>query len=192
VTNAADLGKLAVGQPVNAAILPPGTYITGTNGTTYTLSRYSTNVSSNQLAIAVAYGAGAALGTGPVTVSGTGTLTLNGVLANANVTVSGGKLNGTGTVRLTVDGAACEKMLLTGGELDVSGLTLALQIGPGGVTANQYVLVDYSAGGSLTRASGGVFAAVTGVPAGYAVYDKPSAKRVVLALPVRGTLISVQ
>jgi autotransporter-associated beta strand protein len=192
VTNASDLGKLAVGQPVSAAILPPGTYITGTNGTTYALSRYSMNALSNQVAVSVNFGAGAALGTGPVTVSGTGTLTLNGVLANANITVSGGKLNGTGTIRLTVDGAAGETMLLTDGELDISGLTLALQTGPGGATANHYVLVDYSAGGTLTRVSGGVFAAVTGVPAGYAVYDQPSSKRVVLALPARGTLISVQ
>jgi autotransporter-associated beta strand protein len=192
VTNASDLGKLAAGQPVSAAILPPGTYITGVTGTTNFLSRYSTNVSSNQLAIAVAYGAGAALGVGPVTVSGTGTLTLNGVLANASVTVSGGKLNGSGTVRLTVDGAACESMTVSGGELDLSGLTLALQTGSGGITEEHYVLIDYSAGGTLTRAPGGVFAAVTGVPAGYAVYDKPSAKRVVLAPPVRGTLITVQ
>ena len=192
VTNASDLGKLAVGQSVTAAIIPPGTYVIGTNGTTYTLSRFSMNALSNMVAVSVNYGAGAALGTGPVAVSGTGTLTLNGVLANANVTVSGGKLNGTGTVRLTVDGAAGEKVLLTGGELDVSGLTLALQTGPGGATEREYTVVDYSAGGTLVRAPGSVFATVTGVPAGYRVYDKPSAKRVVLALPPRGTLFSVQ
>jgi autotransporter-associated beta strand protein len=191
VTNASDLGKLAVGQPVNAAILPPGTYITGTNGTTYTLSRYSMNALSNMVAVSINYGAGAALGTGPVTVSGTGTLTLNGVLANANVTVSGGKLDGTGTIRLTVDGATGEKLLLTGGELDVSGLTLALQTGPGGTTEREYTIVDYAAGGTLVRVPGSVFATVTGVPAGYRLYNKPSAKRVVLALPARGTLISV-
>lgn len=192
VTNAADIGKLAVGQPISAACLPLGAYITGTNGTTFYLSRYSGNVSSNQLAVPVAYGAGAALGTGPVTVSGTGTLTLNGVLANANITVSGGKMNGRGTVRLTVDGVAGEKVLLTGGELDVSGLTLALQTGPGGATEREYTVVDYAAGGTLVRAPGGVFATVTGVPAGYRVYDKLSAKRVVLALPPHGTLFSVQ
>ena len=191
VTNTADLARLAIGQPVAAAIVPPGTYITGTNGTSLFISRYSMNALSNQVAVFVAYGAGAALGTGPVTVSGTGTLTLNGVLANANVTVSGGKLNGSGTVRLTLDGAAGEKMTLSGGEIDASRLTLALQAGTGGITEKEYVLIDYSAGGTVTRAAGGIFATVTGLPAGYAVYDKPAAKRIVLAVPPQGTVLRV-
>jgi hypothetical protein len=134
-----------------------------------------TKVNTNTLTLAGACSFGGAL-----SVSN-GTVTLNGSLAHANVTVaSGAALNGSGTIHARlVDGTP--DTMVAQGALTLSGLTLDLDV-TGAPSNGPFTLVD-ATGGTLS----GRFAAVSDVPAGYAVSYQD--KRVLLT--ASGTLISL-
>jgi fibronectin-binding autotransporter adhesin len=123
--------------------------------------------------------AGANQYTGTTAVSaGTLRLESSGSLANANVAVSGGTFTGTGTIHFNL---GSDQMLLSGGTLNISGLTLNL-VGP--VTETEYVLIDYSAGGTLATAAneltGNTFFSVTNLPGHMEIVNDTAAMRVML------------
>ena len=95
--------------------------------------------------------------TGGTVMSG-GTLTVDGSLADSSMTISSGNVNGSGTLTF----GTADQVVLTGGDIDLSGLTVE----GAGLTDPVYIIVDSTGGGSYT----GTFA-VENVP-GYTVnYD---------------------
>ncbi|MDF3056269.1 MAG: putative autotransporter protein [Rariglobus sp.] len=162
--------NLVVGQRISGTNIAAGSYITSINGSTITVSAYSTtgNTASDGEAFAAYNGSG--LGTGAVTVSG-GTLGGTGAIAGATTIQAGGTLatgvNGVGTLtfnsNLTLAGttlleiasASSYDIAAVGGALNYGGtLTLSLLNGftfSGGETYN--LLTSTTHTGSFTSIS---------------------------------------
>lgn len=94
-----------------------------------------------------------------------GTLTVDGALANANITITGGTLNGSGTLNFRLIGDRADLISVSGAGLaDITGLTLNL-VRSGGHSATEYVLIS-----DRTRVSGSF--AATALPPYWSVdYD---------------------
>jgi autotransporter-associated beta strand protein len=107
-----------------------------------------------------------------------GFLAVNGSLADASMAISGGTVSGSGTLTFNVAGAATDRIVMTGGTLDATGLAVNVS---GTLTASEYVLVDATGGGSIT----GTFASLAGAP-GYAL-DYGTANQVKLVGPGGGS-----
>lgn len=102
------------------------------------------------------------------TVVNVGTLTIDGSLADADMTIDDGTVDGSGTLNFNIDGATSDLIDMGSGALDISGLHVIINPIGAGLTEPVYVLVDYADGGTLT---GIEFASVTGT-AGYVMdYD---------------------
>jgi autotransporter-associated beta strand protein len=148
------------------------------------------------------------VGTGAWTLSGastyTGTtrveagkITLTGSLGSGKVQVAGGTFEGgaSGSRTATFNlGSAPDGMVLTSGALDISKINLSFA---GAADLTSYTLVDYSAGGTLTTATGvpateNTFASAANVPAGYKWLHDTSAKKVLLFLPPAVTVITIR
>lgn len=102
--------------------------------------------------------------TGGTTVD-RGILTINGSLADATMLIkTATTVNGTGTLTFNVAGATIDQVVMTGGTLTATGLTVNVN---GSLTQSEYVIVDATGGGTIS----GTFAGLTGAP-GYALnYD---------------------
>ncbi len=126
---------------------------------------------------------GASTYDGSTTVTG-GTLSVDGSLANSNITVTGGTFDGAGTLNYNVNGATADLITLAGGTLDISSLTLGLNLT--NATEQTYVVVDYSAGGTLITATNSAtdntFAGLTG-SGYYLVHDVANQQIVLTAIP---------
>jgi autotransporter-associated beta strand protein len=94
-----------------------------------------------------------------------GTLTIDGSLADATMAISGGTVDGSGTLTFKVNGATIDQITMTGGILDITELNIAFSESGDGLNQATYVLVDRSAGGSIM---GDEFDSVTGAD-GYTV-----------------------
>ena len=149
--------------------------VTGAN--TYT---GTTTVSTGTLAVNNATGSGT--GSGAVSIAsgasltGTGTSTgavsVAGTVAPGNAgtgTLSTGALTLGGTYAAEINGAATDRVTVTG-NLDLTGSTL--NISATGATQPIYVIASYT--GTLT----GTFGTVTGLPAGYVVSYNSGAKQI--------------
>jgi len=115
-------------------------------------------------------GAGALILNGTNTFTGgttvqQGILTINGSLADATMAIQpDSTVNGTGTLTFNVDGATSDQIVMTGGTLTTTGLTVNVN---GSLTEPEYVIVDATSGGTIS----GTFAGLTGAT-GYALsYD---------------------
>lgn len=121
---------------------------------------------------------------GPLTIAKTagGTFTLNGDLERTDLAAGGGTLNGSATWHCLVNGAVAEdQMSVTGGTLDIRSMTLDFDIGAG-ATADDYVVVDYAAGGTLqANATTPFFGSVADLPAGYQLIHNEVGKQIILA-----------
>ena len=124
--------------------------------------------------------------TGSTTVTG-GMLTNNGALANANVSVAGGTLSGSGSLIFHLS-ATPDKMTLSSGTLNVSNLNIRFTGTP---TLKKYTVVDYSSGLGTFTTSGttNFFASVTNIPSGYKWLNDTSAKKLYLFTPPLGTAL---
>ena len=141
-----------------------GTSVVDTTGGNITISNAVsgtgalTKIGTNTLALAGACSFGDAL------CVSNGTVTLNGSMSHANVTVaSGATLNGSGTVHARVVNGAADKTVVNG-TLNLSGLTLDMDVTGALIGKGPFTLVDASAGTLV-----GHFAAVLDVPAGHSV-----------------------
>jgi autotransporter-associated beta strand protein len=102
------------------------------------------------------------------TVIDAGTLQVTGSLATSNITVDGGTFTGgSGKVFFNL-GTDPDQMTLLDGELNIS--TLAIEF-VGATDLNQYTVVDYSAGGTLTKNGSDIFGAVINLPSGMELVD---------------------
>lgn len=90
-----------------------------------------------------------------------GILVVNGSLADASMTISSGTVNGSGTLTFNVAGAMIDQIVMTGGTLNATGLTVNVN---GSLTEPEYVLVDATGGGAIS----GTFSGITGAP-GYSL-----------------------
>ena len=120
--------------------------------------------------------------TGTTTVTG-GTLRLSGSLANSNITITGGDFIGdSGTIAYNM-GSSPDIITMTGGTLDISALTIDFA---GSADLDEYVLADYSAGGTLTTtlnpATGDTFFDAANVPANYYFFNDTDNGKIVLFL----------
>ena len=117
-----------------------------------------TKISTNTLTLAGACSFGDAL-----SVSN-GMVTLNGSMSHANMTVANGAtLNGSGTVHARVVNGAADKTVVNG-TLNLTGLTLDLDVTGSLIGKGPFTLVDATDGTLVGR-----FAAVLDVPAGHSV-----------------------
>jgi autotransporter-associated beta strand protein len=107
-----------------------------------------------------------------------GILVVRGSLADASMTISAGTVNGSGTLTFNVAGATIDKIVMTGGTLTATGLTVNVN---GSLTQPEYVLVDATGGGAIS----GTFAGLTGAP-GYTL-DYGTANQVKLVGPGGGS-----
>ena len=131
--------------------------LTGTNNATGI-----TTVSAGTLQVNGSFSTGG----GTVTVGADGTLAGTGTISRTVAvagrispgpsvgTLSTGTTVVTGTMAVEVDGAAADKLVVTG-DLDLTGATLDVSLLSGGFTQNSYVIATYS--GNLT----GAFATIT-------------------------------
>lgn len=96
-----------------------------------------------------------------------GTLTINGSVRAETTVITGGTLNGSGTLTFNVDGTAVDSIDISGGTIDLSSFTLSVtEVGSGADQAS-YIIIDSVDGGSYT----GTFASES-IPSGYTVnYD---------------------
>ncbi len=95
--------------------------------------------------------------TGMTTVEG-GTLTLNGSLPRAKMTITGGTVNGNGTINYRIAGSLSDFIAVSGaGTINIANLTLNV-VQDALPSAAEYVIVD-----DASRVTG-VFAAVSGLP----------------------------
>jgi len=165
-------------------------------------------------------------GAGKVTVSGTwgmidtddygsdhyyldvdaGTVEVTGTINGSVINVNGGTFKGgSGTVGYYIDGADSDVITLgASGTLNISGLTINFIELTGGVTEDEYVLVDYSAGGTLTTATNGAtddtFFNATNLPAGYSIVNDTANSQIKLVpepasavlLGLGGVLIAIR
>jgi fibronectin-binding autotransporter adhesin len=161
---------------------------------------------------ALAGGALRKTGGGLLTLSGANTYTGNTViaagtlrvthatagLAACKVQIAGGAFagpesSGTGVVTFNLGATPDSGIVMTSGSLDLSRLGLNFS---GAATLETYTLVDYSAGGALTTATGvpatrNTFASAANVPARYAFVHDTAAKKIFLQPPA-GTVISIR
>ncbi len=125
---------------------------------------------------------GANLYTG-TTVVNAGTLTVSGSLANANITITGGKLDGAGTLNCRLTDDTADRMRVSGsGTIDISSLTLNL-VRTGAQSLTEYVLLN-----DLTKVTGGAFLSTTLPPYWHIDYDGTAANpnAIVLVFDVAG------
>ncbi len=97
-----------------------------------------------------------------------GTLTINGSVRVETTVITGGTLNGSGTLTFNVDGTAVDLIDISGtGTIDLSAFTLSVNEVNLGADQASYIIIDSVDGGSYT----GTFASES-IPAGYTVnYD---------------------
>jgi autotransporter-associated beta strand protein len=88
-----------------------------------------------------------------------GILTIGGSLADATMNITGGTVDGTGTLTCNIDGTTADQIVMSGGTLTATGLKLAIKPTGAGLTQAEYVLVNATAG-TIT----GTFASITGAP----------------------------
>jgi hypothetical protein len=115
----------------------------------------------------------------------------------SSIAVAAGTLDGATVAHFSISGVAADQLTVTGGTLDIRSMTLDVDVGGGGATEAEYVLVDYSAGGTvLANAAAPFFASVLDIPPGYTLCHNPVAKKVALAsatlLQDHGTVFLVQ
>jgi autotransporter-associated beta strand protein len=97
---------------------------------------------------------------GAITVGAAATLAPG---VSAGTLTTSANVGGDGTLAIELDGAAADKLVVTGtGVIDISALKLDVSTLVGGATSPAYVIVD-----SASAITGGAFASVTGVPSGY-------------------------
>lgn len=83
--------------------------------------------------------------------------------ASAGTLTTSANVGGSGMLAMELDGAAADKLVLTGtGAINISGLALEISTLGGGATEPAYVIVNSSA-----PVTGAAFASVTGIPSGY-------------------------
>lgn len=100
---------------------------------------------------------GACTYTGGTTVE-EGNLIISGSLADSTMAIEpGSTVNGSGTLTFNVSGSTIDQIVMTGGTLDASGLTVNVS---GTLTQAEYVLVDATGGGTIS----GTFLGLTGAP----------------------------
>ncbi|MEK6236491.1 MAG: PEP-CTERM sorting domain-containing protein, partial [Planctomycetales bacterium] len=113
-----------------------------------------------------------------------GILQVDSTMRTGNTTVAGGTLAGGGTLLWDVDGMNSDTIMLLSGLLDVSGLTVDFEVGLGGATESEYLLIDYDAGGMLSlsgnTATDSTFLAALDVPSGYSIVNDQANSRVIL------------
>ncbi len=138
-------GNLTVGVD-NGSGNFTGSLRNGTGSTPGVLSFTKTGTGAQTLSGANTY-------TGMTTVEG-GTLTVNGSLANASMTITGGAVNGGGTLDYRIAGNTADRISLSGsGAIDISGFTLNVVV-IGAFAEAEYVVID-----DVSRMTG-TFAAV--------------------------------
>ena len=99
---------------------------------------------------------------GPVTLGALATLAPGN---SAGTLTTTGNVGGAGTLAIEIDGAAADKLAVTGsGVIDISGMKLTVMTLAGGSTLPVYLIVD-----SAMPITGSAFASVSGVPTGYGV-----------------------
>ncbi|MBT3201299.1 MAG: PEP-CTERM sorting domain-containing protein [Phycisphaerales bacterium] len=109
-------------------------------------------------------------GTGALTLTGantyaggteakSGTLTIDGSLADATMTISGGSVDGSGVLDFNIDGLTSDLIDMNSGALNISGLNIVINDTGAGLTESAYVLVDYADGGALIGAEFNSFTA---------------------------------
>jgi len=141
-----------------------GTSVVDTTGGNITISNAVsgagalTKIGTNTLALCGACSFGGAL------CVSNGTVTLNGSLAHANIAVvSNAVFNGSGTVHARIVNGVSDTVAVKGA-INLTGLSLVLDVSGLPSGAGPYTLVDATNGALVGR-----FAAVADVPAGYAV-----------------------
>lgn len=103
-----------------------------------------------------------------------GTLTIGGSLADASMNLTGGTVNGTGTLTFNVNGTTADQIVMTGGTLTATDLDIVVNPTGAGLNQAEYILVSAS-GGTIT----GPFASLSGAP-GYSLnYDTPGQVKLV-------------
>lgn len=163
---------LALGQLVSGGTgVPADSVVRAIAGNSVTLDRNATSTQNNQ--------------------------NLSARLASSSIRsdilVNGGTFNGTGQINYSLNGVG-KPIVLTSGTLDVSTMPINFTDTP---TEKTYTLVDYSAGGSLTTATGvpataNTFASAANVPAGYKWSHDTVAKTITLFLPPAGSVLMIQ
>jgi fibronectin-binding autotransporter adhesin len=103
-----------------------------------------------------------------------GVLTVDGTLADATMNITGGTVDGTGTLTFNIDGAVADQIVMSAGTLTATGLKLAINASGAGLTESEYVLVNLS-GGTLTE----TFASISGAPGYVLNYDTPGQVKLV-------------
>ncbi len=97
-----------------------------------------------------------------------------------------------GAFNFKIDGVSTDVITLSAGTLDISNLTLNINPVFTGITEDSYVLVDYSAGGTLLTASnlatGNTFYAATNVPTGYIIVNDTANSQILMMVPEPGSL----
>jgi fibronectin-binding autotransporter adhesin len=207
----ARLGSSTTGTiPSGTAITPQGSdyRFGGGGGILYVGSVLSNGASIRGLNM----GTSGSLAPGTVVLSGANTYTGNTViaagtlrvthatagLAACKVQIAGGAFTGpasagTGVVTFNLGATPDSGIVMTSGSLDISRLGL---IFAGTATRRKYTLVDYSAGGTLTTATGvratkNTFASAANVPAGYVFVHDTAVKKIFLQPPA-GTTVQIR
>ena len=103
-----------------------------------------------------------------------GTLTVNGSLSSPATTLSGGIVNGSGSLVFKINGSSNDRFTMTSGTLNATGLSIAIDPIVFGLTESEYVLIHVN-GGTRT----GTFSSLTGAK-GYSLnYDTPGQVKLV-------------
>jgi hypothetical protein len=116
-------------------------------------------------------------------------LSINGSIADGMAHIAAGAtLNGGGTINFQIAGDVSD-LITVKGTLDISSLTLALNVS-GTQTLSEYVIANFNFGGaSITGAN---FASVTGLPSGTIDYDGTIANpNAIVWIPTAATLASI-
>jgi fibronectin-binding autotransporter adhesin len=119
--------------------------------------------------------------TGGTDVSG-GKLILSGSLGDSSMTISGGTVEGPGALIFNVSGPTSDQIVMTGGTLDASALSV--NVNSVGATKPEYVIVDATGGGTIS----GTF--VDDLPNGW--FIDYTATTVTLTAPPSGTSVIVR
>ena len=118
---------------------------------------------------------------GGTDVSG-GKLIISGSQGDSDMTISGGTVEGTGTLIFNVTGATSDQIVMTGGALVASALTL--EVNPIGPSQSEYVIVDATGGGTIS----GTF--VNNLPDGW--FIDYTATTVTLTAPPAGSVLVIR
>ncbi len=103
------------------------------------------------------------------TIINSGTLQMDGSLANSNVLITGGAVQGTGSLQFNIDNDSADVITIEAGTIDISSLDLNFDI-TGLQTQSEYVLVNRAVGSSFVI--GSEFGSILNLPANWSIdYD---------------------